>query len=342
MSGATKQELEALYVRHYSYFVRVATGILRDEDRGADAVQEAFAAAIRRRRDFRRDGPLEAWVWRIVVNAARRARPNAPPAHLDTHVEPADEESPVRDAVAQLPERQRLVLFLRYYADLDYASIAAALEIAPGTVAASLHAARVVETPPRGGTHMTEDTLIRDELDALVADTQRTPNWDDVVRRAHRPVYRRPLALLLVALVAVGSGAVVAAATGGFGKWLSGEPGKPAPAEEQKRFKAENGQSWLAFPTGTKLRELLRTNVRGAVRPVRIPQRGLALLATELHRGARADPRVCANVDGHADERAGGAGRRQRDAGRTKLARERKRVVRDRRRRRHARERARR
>jgi hypothetical protein len=110
---------------------------------------------------------------------------------------------------------------------------------------------------------MTDDILIRDELDALVAETLRSPNWDDVLRRAHRPVYRRPLVLLLVALVAVGSGAVVAAATSGFGKWLTGQPGKPAPAEEQKRFKAENGQSWLAFPTGTKLRELLRTTVAG-------------------------------------------------------------------------------
>jgi DNA-directed RNA polymerase specialized sigma24 family protein len=33
----------------------------------------------------------------------------------------------VRAAVEQLPERQRLVLFLRYYADLDYRSIAETL-----------------------------------------------------------------------------------------------------------------------------------------------------------------------------------------------------------------------
>ena len=45
------------------------------------------------------------------------------------------------------PPRQVLVtardvaLFLRYYADLDYASIAAALGIKPGTVAATLSAA---------------------------------------------------------------------------------------------------------------------------------------------------------------------------------------------------------
>jgi RNA polymerase sigma factor (sigma-70 family) len=43
--------------------------------------------------------------------------------------------------VATLPERQRLALFLRYYADLDYEAIATALGVKPGTVAATLHAA---------------------------------------------------------------------------------------------------------------------------------------------------------------------------------------------------------
>jgi RNA polymerase sigma-70 factor (ECF subfamily) len=41
-----------------------------------------------------------------------------------------------------LPERQRAAVFLHYWADLPYDEIAALLGIAPGTVAASLHAAR--------------------------------------------------------------------------------------------------------------------------------------------------------------------------------------------------------
>ena len=41
-------------------------------------------------------------------------------------------------------ERQREVLFLRYYADLDYATIAAALGISAGTVGATLSTARGV------------------------------------------------------------------------------------------------------------------------------------------------------------------------------------------------------
>jgi RNA polymerase sigma factor (sigma-70 family) len=47
----------------------------------------------------------------------------------------------LRAAVSALPERQRLALFLRHYADLDYEAIAFALGVRRGTVAATLHAA---------------------------------------------------------------------------------------------------------------------------------------------------------------------------------------------------------
>ena len=48
---------------------------------------------------------------------------------------------PVRSLIASLPEQQRLTLFLRYYADLDYEAIAATLGVTTGTVGATLNAA---------------------------------------------------------------------------------------------------------------------------------------------------------------------------------------------------------
>ena len=47
----------------------------------------------------------------------------------------------VRTWIAALPERQRLIVYLRYYADLDYRQIATVLDIAVGTVSATLSAA---------------------------------------------------------------------------------------------------------------------------------------------------------------------------------------------------------
>jgi RNA polymerase sigma factor (sigma-70 family) len=51
------------------------------------------------------------------------------------------EDDTLRAALAALPERQRLAAFLRYYADLDYESIATVLGIRLGTVGATLNAA---------------------------------------------------------------------------------------------------------------------------------------------------------------------------------------------------------
>lgn len=39
-----------------------------------EAVQDAFAGAIRSQRRYRGEGPLEAWLWRAVVNAAQKTR----------------------------------------------------------------------------------------------------------------------------------------------------------------------------------------------------------------------------------------------------------------------------
>jgi hypothetical protein len=47
-----------------------------------------------------------------------------------------EQDADLRTALARLPERQRLAVFLRYYADLDYAAIGEALGIRTGTVAA--------------------------------------------------------------------------------------------------------------------------------------------------------------------------------------------------------------
>jgi len=143
--GASLDELEALYRSRFEVFARVAASVTGDSERARDAVQEAFATAVRKRRSFRGDGPLEAWVWRIVLNAARldlrRALPVAEydePAATNGHPE---RDAELRVALARLPEQQRTAVFLRYYADLDYAAIAEALGIHIGTVAATLNSA---------------------------------------------------------------------------------------------------------------------------------------------------------------------------------------------------------
>jgi RNA polymerase sigma-70 factor, ECF subfamily len=150
LAGASVESIERVYCEQLARFRRVARALLGDRDVARDVVQEAFAAAVRQRGSFRGEGDLEGWLWRLVVNAAlseRRRRSRRPTEQLSDFVAPVlngDGELAARvgAAVSLLPERQRLVVFLHYYADLDYGRIAEALEISQGTVAASLHAAR--------------------------------------------------------------------------------------------------------------------------------------------------------------------------------------------------------
>ena len=142
----TLDELEAIYRGRYAIFLRVALAVTRDEQAARDAVHDAFVLAVRKRDRLRSERALEPCVWRIVVNEARKRRRNEGRHIRDVEpavgsYDPAELNVDVRAVVAALPERQRLALFLRYYADLDYAAIAAALGVKPGTVAATLSAA---------------------------------------------------------------------------------------------------------------------------------------------------------------------------------------------------------
>ena len=153
-------QIESLYRAHFGRFLRVAAAVVGDAELARDAVQEAFASAIRHRGDFRGEGPLEAWIWRTVVNTASKHRRRVAPEAAETRGEEAAVEAAeagttrdvaLRALVAALPQRQRLILFLRYYADLDYRGIAEALGIEPGTVGAALNAARAALRPALGG-----------------------------------------------------------------------------------------------------------------------------------------------------------------------------------------------
>jgi DNA-directed RNA polymerase specialized sigma24 family protein len=112
--GASIAELERVYRADFPRFVRVATAIAGDEESGADAVHDAFVQAVRARRSYRGEGPLEGWVWRMVVNAAKkRALTPKEIGHEQPHANENGFGDPVRSLIAALPERQRLALFLR-------------------------------------------------------------------------------------------------------------------------------------------------------------------------------------------------------------------------------------
>jgi RNA polymerase sigma-70 factor (ECF subfamily) len=138
------REIEALYRSDFARLVRVALAVTGDRDSALEAVQEGFADALRNAPQWQGRGPLAGWVWRCVVNRSRKARPRralAPWAEDARNGTDEGGDVELRVRLAALPERQRLVVFLRYFADLEYREIAAALGIEVGTVSATLHSA---------------------------------------------------------------------------------------------------------------------------------------------------------------------------------------------------------
>lgn len=140
---ATVEAIEELYRSRYATY-RGGVAALTGYDAARDVVQEAFAQALRDRHSYRGDGSLAAWVWRIAFRAALRSRSGGErELTLDELVDaapvPRAERDPaLAEAVRALAPRRRLVVYLRYFADLPYGEIASLLDISEGTVAATL------------------------------------------------------------------------------------------------------------------------------------------------------------------------------------------------------------
>jgi RNA polymerase sigma-70 factor, ECF subfamily len=102
------------------------------------------------------DRPFDPWFIRIVVNSALRAvtRRQRAQRWLDRVSKEEDRADPegqvlqhelreqVVDAIRALPPKQRAVVVLRYYMDLDETAIARTVGSPRGTVKARLHLAR--------------------------------------------------------------------------------------------------------------------------------------------------------------------------------------------------------
>lgn len=139
------EDIERLYRANYTKFVNVLASATGSYESGRDATQEAFARALAARGQFRGEGSVEGWVWRIALRVAQERWARADGARQQDDWDLADVGlvMPERDpalmaALKELPKRRRLFVFLRYFADLSYAEIAEVCGVAEGTVSAAL------------------------------------------------------------------------------------------------------------------------------------------------------------------------------------------------------------
>jgi RNA polymerase sigma factor (sigma-70 family) len=117
-------------------------------DDADDCFQETFISALRAYPRLAHAGNLKAWLLKIAQRKAvdaHRARSRRPvpveavpePAVVDA--EPADSGAPLWDRVRELPEKQRMAVFLRSVADLSYADVAVALDCSPDAARRNVH-----------------------------------------------------------------------------------------------------------------------------------------------------------------------------------------------------------
>ena len=135
------QAIERLYRERFAGYCDALAAVTGSRENARDAVQEAFARALRHRRRLRREESLAPWVWTIALRIARDSRPRHPAAGAEIG-NPAlpmpERDAELAAAIKSLPPRRRLIVFLRYFADFSYAEIAEACKVSEGTVAATL------------------------------------------------------------------------------------------------------------------------------------------------------------------------------------------------------------
>ena len=131
--------------------LRTVLASIGDLDRAKDLVDEAFARAWASWRKVRRHPAPRAWIVRTALNAGVSAwRHRRREVRLGDAAPPADVtagglvDRDIMAALLRLPQRQRQVIALRLFLDLDTAGTAELLGIAPGTV--TTHLARAMAT----------------------------------------------------------------------------------------------------------------------------------------------------------------------------------------------------
>lgn len=148
-----------------------ARALLRDRDAADDLVQDTLEVAVARAGQWRGEGALRGWLYRILLNrfrdALRRRRTSAPlvalvaepatPPQAEARLQLAE----VHAAMGRLPEDQRAALLLVALEGMSLGEAAAVLGVAEGTLASRLGRARAAlrqmtgraeEVRPRKGT----------------------------------------------------------------------------------------------------------------------------------------------------------------------------------------------
>lgn len=152
-----RSTFDRLVLDHLESVHRFAIRLTGRADTAEELMQDAMVKAIRSWRTFEGRSRFSTWLMRIVINTHRDHRSrNAPPAAslestdppADTRPDPArlmesgDTARIIAQKISGLPLRQREVLVLTVYEQMDAHEVAATLGMSEQNVRTTLHYAR--------------------------------------------------------------------------------------------------------------------------------------------------------------------------------------------------------
>ena len=146
------EDFDAWYVDARASLDPALTAWCGDAGLASDALDEAFVRAVERWDRVRTLTSPSGWVWQTATNVIRRRarrrgleelllRRRSVGQQVDV-AGPDGDDVDLRRALLTLTERQRTAVVLFYIADLPTKEIGEVMDIAVGTVAATLHQAR--------------------------------------------------------------------------------------------------------------------------------------------------------------------------------------------------------
>lgn len=138
-----RDAFEMIIRTHSRALFAIAYGILQNREEAEDAVQDALVKAWKSRWRVRDPEKFPAWLAMIARHRARDVfRKRRDVALSDKIPEPIESESTdttaldrhVHSALAALPEVHRSALMLRYFEEMDYATIENTLGLSNGSL----------------------------------------------------------------------------------------------------------------------------------------------------------------------------------------------------------------
>jgi RNA polymerase sigma-70 factor (ECF subfamily) len=161
LKGA-EEGFNRLVLKHKDRIYTLCLRMLNDPDEADDAAQETFVRVFHGLKGFRMESKFSTWVYRIAVNACknkmdskawkdRKANASLEAADLEeghSSPTPAQEleakgrKALIEEAIARLPEDQRVLVVLRDVEGRPYEEIAENLSLNPGTLKSRLNRAR--------------------------------------------------------------------------------------------------------------------------------------------------------------------------------------------------------